>query len=80
MQIVQETLAEELRRALIQGGRDLEYLLFIDSKRRTAEWTMRLRNLVAVIERARETGFADDEIRVAVSVGLFPELFGARID
>ncbi len=80
MQIVEETLGEELQRGLIQGGRDLEYLLFIDSKRRTAEWTMRLRNLVAVIERARETGFTDEEVRATVAMGLFPELFGAQFD
>jgi hypothetical protein len=78
--VLEDILGEELERGLIQAGRDLEYLLFIDSKRRTAEWSMRLHNAIALIERARESGFTDDQIRTAVAIGLFPDLLGGQFD
>jgi hypothetical protein len=80
MQTVEQFIAEELERGLLQGGRDLEYLLFIDGQRRQADWTMRLTNLIAVIDRAREAHLSDDEIRTAIAMGLFPELFGVTFD
>jgi hypothetical protein len=77
---IRSILAEGLERGLIQAGRDLEYLLFIDSDRRTSEWAMRLHNAIALIDRARESGISDDEIRAALAVGLFPGLFCPRPD
>lgn len=80
MQTIEQFIAEELERGLLQGGRDLEYLLFIDGERREPDWTMRLSNLTMVIERAREAGYSDENIRTAVAMGLFPELFGVNFD
>ena len=73
--VAEHFLADELTRGLIQGGRDLEYMLFVDGERGDDEWSMRLENLIGIIERARLGGQSDAEIRAAVAMGLFPELF-----
>jgi hypothetical protein len=78
--VLEDILGEELERGLIQAGRDLEYLLFIDAQPRSAEWSMRLHNAIGLIKRARESGFSDDTIRTALAIGLFPELLGVQFD
>lgn len=80
MTAAERFVSEELERALVQGGRDLEYLLFIDAGRRSADWSMRLTNLIGIIARARDARFSDEEIRTAVAMGLFPEFFGVDFD
>jgi hypothetical protein len=80
MTAIEQFVSEELERALLQGGRDMEYLLFIDAARNQADWSMRLTNLVGIIERARDAQLTEDEIRTAVAMGLFPEFFGIDFD